>query len=239
MAKLIPLNKDKFATVDDSDYDWLSQWHWFFQSNRNGNGYAVRKTTRNSKPVWLKMHREILGAPREMMVDHIDGDGLNNQRCNLRLCDASENAMNTKSRIGSSSKFKGVSWDKSLKVWKAYICADKKTTYLGLFANEVFAARVHDTAARKLHGDFVRLNLPEYAPLTDEEIASCRLKQMKSSRFLGVSRHKLNDSWMAFISIRRKPLYLGSFGTEIEAAAAYNGAAIQYHGDKAKLNILP
>ncbi len=238
MAKLIPLNKGKSVVVDDADFDKFSQWHWFFQANRNGNGYAVRKTTRNAKSVWLKMHREIIEAPSGMQVDHIDGNGLNNQRSNLRLCTATDNARNSRSRRGSSSEFKGVSWSKSGKAWQAYIAADKQTIYLGLFEDEGFAARVHDSAARKLHGEFARLNLPNCAPLTDDEIAARRLQPSRTSSFRGVSWHSQNHCWTSSICIHRKKVYLGSYAVERDAAAAYNQAAIKYHGNKAKLNQL-
>lgn len=156
--KHIPLTQGKFAIVDDEDFDWLSQWKWCFNQ-----GYAAR--TQNigtfngkEKKIGIQMHRLILGTPNGVETDHHDGDGLNNQRDNLREATSSQNQMNRASKINSTSLFKGVSWSRHKKRWVAQITINKKVTYIGSFRNEVDAAKAYNEAAIIHYGEFARLN---------------------------------------------------------------------------------
>jgi len=103
------------------------------------------------------MHRAILNAPPRMDVDHINGNGLNNTRENLRLCTRSQNMMNQRLK-GGTSRFRGVSWLKGGAKWHAQVRANGKRLHLGLFTDETEAAMAYDAAARELFGDFARLN---------------------------------------------------------------------------------
>jgi hypothetical protein len=104
------------------------------------------------------MHRAILeGAPQ---VDHIDGDGLNNQRSNLRPATQAQNMANSRKYSTNTSGFKGVGWHKAAKKWRADITFDYKTRYLGLFPTAEDAARAYDSAAKSLFGVFACLNFP-------------------------------------------------------------------------------
>jgi hypothetical protein len=91
--KLISLTQGKFAQVDDWNYDWLMQWKWYANKNRD-TYYAVRKCKINGKESAILMHREIMGTPIELVVDHINHDGLNNMEYNLRNCTESQNQRN-------------------------------------------------------------------------------------------------------------------------------------------------
>ena len=104
------------------------------------------------------MHRVITGAGKGIFVDHKDSDSLNNQRCNLRLCTHRQNNQNRQANKNSGGGFKGVSWYKPSKKWRAQITVNDKNRHLGLFANEPDAARCYNAAALALHGEFARLN---------------------------------------------------------------------------------
>jgi len=152
MAKSIPLTQGKMALVDDEDFDKLNQYKWCFDG-QYAQSKIGNKTTR--------MHRVIFDSPQ---VDHVDGDGLNNQRSNLRACNHTQNQMNSVKRkslsIKLSSKYKGVSWHKQTEKWRARIQTSQGCLYLGLFEVEEDAARAYDEAAKENFGEFARLNFP-------------------------------------------------------------------------------
>jgi hypothetical protein len=123
--------------VDDADFDWLSQWKWHaFRGSRNATFYAVRteKTAGKKRTVW--MHREIAGTPAGMVTDHIDGNGLNNQRANLRAVSHTQNMVNNSRHVIGSSRYRGVSWHKRQRVWIAQITVSRKNIYIGKFSTE-------------------------------------------------------------------------------------------------------
>lgn len=143
--KEIPLTKGKVTLVDDADYAWLLQQRWRFRS-----GYARSDKT--------SMHRLIMNAPRDMEVDHINGDTLDNRRKNLRLATVKQNRMNRSKHKITSSQYKGVSWEKRSSKWRARIKLNRKFIYLGIFASEIDAANAYDKAAHIYHGEFARAN---------------------------------------------------------------------------------
>lgn len=167
--KQIPLTQNKFALVDDADYDWLNQWKWFAHKHHSGNFYAVRNySIGNNKQTTIKMHRQILGLEKgdKRQGDHRNHFTLDNQRDNLRICTHSQNQMNQKSNRNSTSKYKGVSWDKLNKKWTAHIQINGQQKNLGYFHNEIFAAGVYDKAATREFGEYAYLNFK----LTNTEI---------------------------------------------------------------------
>ena len=161
--KLIPLTQGKFAKVDDEDFEWLSQWKWYFD-----HGYAARKN-RGEKKIYL--HRLILQFPDGRSTDHADGDRLNNCRENLRDCSQHENSGNSNLHKDSSSGYKGVSFDKRRKKWEAYITDNYKKKHIGFFDFPEIAARAYDEAAIKYFGEFARLNFGE----KNQQEESCQL----------------------------------------------------------------
>ncbi len=157
MAKSIPLTQNRFAVVDDQDFEWLNQWKWFYHA-----GYAVRNITvgkKKQKMIW--MHRQILDIPDGVEGDHKDRDTLNNQRFNLRPATHSENCKNRKIRSDNKSGFIGVHWNKQREKWQSSIKANGKRLHLGFFIEPEKAALAHDEAARKYYGDFSVLNFDE------------------------------------------------------------------------------
>jgi hypothetical protein len=150
----IPLTRGLFSIVDAEDYPLLSQYTWFAEGTGQ-NCYAVRKENGKS----IKMHRWIMNAPDNLVVDHIDHNGLNNRKENLRVCTFVENCRNLRSSRHKTSKYKGVHWNKRSKKWAAQISCDNKTYHLGYFTDEIEAAKAYDKAAQKYHGQFASLNL--------------------------------------------------------------------------------
>lgn len=154
MSRLIPLTQGQYAIVDDADFAWLSQWKWHAQATTRGGFYANR---RGPDGKMLAMHRVINATPDGMMTDHIDGDGLNNQRANLRTASPLQNMMNRKGKRGGSSRYKGVWADPTSgnkKLWRAGIRIGGRLTYLGRFATEAEAAAAYARVATQHFGEF-------------------------------------------------------------------------------------
>jgi hypothetical protein len=149
--KLIQLTQNKFAKVSDEDYEFLSLFKWHYN-----DGYAERKIRVDGKQHHVQMHREIMNAKKGEMVDHRDGDGLNNQRENLRLCTHSSNAMNMKKQPNKSSIYKGVTKRKSS--YRTVIWKDNEKVFGVSCMNERWAGMIYDLNAPALFGEFARLN---------------------------------------------------------------------------------
>ncbi len=153
----IPLTQGKFAKVDPDDYLWLSQFRWHCKTNPNAT-YAVRTITHAGKSKRIFMHRLIMNTPAHLVCDHVNHDGLDNRKANIRNCTIRQNNANSRSAKNASSRYKGVSWNKTRKKFAAYIKKDGKQLNLGLFNSEIEAAHAYDAAAHKLHGEFAALN---------------------------------------------------------------------------------
>jgi len=157
----VELTQGKVALVDDEDLEWLSQWKWHAHQG-GGTFYAARHTPRDPKTgeqSTVYMHRVVLDAELGTQVDHINANGLDNQRANLRLCSNAQNHMNQRKRYGTS-QWKGVSWQKQHAKWRADIKLNGKKIHLGYSNDEADAARAYDDRARVLFGQYARLNFP-------------------------------------------------------------------------------
>ena len=157
--KTIPLTQGKYAIVDDVDFEWLSQWKWCANKDRN-TWYAVRTMHKDEKQIKIMMHREILGLKHGdgMDTDHKDGDGLNNRRENLRTATHAQNMYNQRIRKGTS-QFKSVHWNRCAAKWCAQIRVNNRLIYLGYFVSEIEAGLAYDMAAQKYFGEFAKLNV--------------------------------------------------------------------------------
>jgi len=145
-----PRHPGAVMLVDRDDY--LSRVR-FTKWTLDGTGYAVAKI--GGKKVSL--HRILTGAQKGEIVDHIDGDKLNNLRTNLRIVTSRQNRWNSPGRPGTS-RYTGVCWDRSKGVWKAQINARGVFRHLGYFTSEEDAARAYNAAAEAAYGDYARLN---------------------------------------------------------------------------------
>lgn len=154
MSFEIKLTQGKVAFVDDGDLEIVSRFKWYamrskytFYAASNGiiKGGVKRKT--------ILMHALIMGCD---LVDHKNGNGLNNSRLNLRKANKSLNAVNSRRRAGSSSKFRGVVWDSKRNKWAAYIKIDGKTKNLGRFQTESQASEAYRKIAIPMYGEFLR-----------------------------------------------------------------------------------
>jgi len=155
----INLTQGETAKVDDEDFEWLNSFKWCTHKNIN-NFYAIRSVRVNGKKVSQKMNQLIMGDnPLKLMIDHRDGNGLNNQKSNLRFCTNQENQMNQRPQKNCSSVYKGVYWQKQKKRWRARIKINRKFTHIGYFKIEEDAARAYNAAAIKSFGEFAYLNL--------------------------------------------------------------------------------
>ena len=160
MSKTIPLTRDYVTVVDNDDYEWLNQYKWYSACGRGGLIYAARNIRRNGKRTMEFMHRIIINPAENMEVDHINGNGIDNRRHNLRVCTHSQNAQNQRpQKRNLSSKYKGVYWRKRRKCWRAQIQNNGKKMYLGHFDNEEAAAHAYNEAAIRLFGEFAQLNI--------------------------------------------------------------------------------
>jgi hypothetical protein len=162
MCKVIPLTQGKETIVDDEDYEILSRYKWraFAGNHYKRVFYAVRYLREKAKDRTIRMHREILNVPDGFYTDHIDGDGLNNRRSNLRICTVSQNGLNRRSHCKNRSGYKGVDhqrWWKQMR-WRARIQINGKRIHLGHYKTKEEAAAAYDHAARTLGGGFGRPN---------------------------------------------------------------------------------
>lgn len=137
-----------YTLVDAADAEWVNQWRWYL----NGRGYATRHIPIQGRSGSLPLHRALLrltyGDGRA--CDHINRDRLDNRRSNLRAASPRENGQNKPSVSGSSSRYRGVTWNKDRQKWQAEVKTLGKHHYLGLFLDEDEAGRVAQDARRRL-----------------------------------------------------------------------------------------
>ncbi len=162
MSKLIPLSQGEFAIVDDADYNKLCGYNWYIQKKKSGVMYAIRHIWINGKRTTMRMHREILKEKGQTIIDHINRNGLDNRKSNLRKCSSGCNAHNSKIYSTNTSGYKGVTYNKDRngvrKYIAAYISNGNKGNYLGRYKTEVLAAEAYDQKAIELFGEFALTN---------------------------------------------------------------------------------
>jgi hypothetical protein len=148
----IPLTKGKYAVIDKDDLELVMRLKWRYQSDRKyKSGYVT------SGDGFTRLHSYIMNCPPGLRVDHINGNGLDNRRSNLRICTRLENSKNKGvSYNKTSSRFKGVY--KVGNRWRAFITSDAIKYNLSCFKTETEAAIAYNKKAKELHGEFARLN---------------------------------------------------------------------------------
>jgi len=156
--KTINLTQGKVALVDDEDYGYLNKWKWHV--HKVGNIYYAVRNVYKPKQRKIHMHRVILNATDGVEVDHINSNGLDNQKLNLRLCTRSENMRNQRLSCRNTIGFKGVFFDKGRisKPCCAQIRLNNKNIHLGRYHTLKEAAQAYDRAALRYHKEFALTN---------------------------------------------------------------------------------
>jgi hypothetical protein len=228
MKKYIQL-KHGTAIIDEQDFDRINQYKWNSVDN-DGTGkrhYATCKI----RGMTVYMHRMVMGAQSGETVDHIDGNGLNNSRENLRFVVPSQNNLNQRAREDNTSGHKGISWCPDREKYQVYINVDRKRKSLGRYRTLEEAIYVRDQAAKKHYGEFARDNssLPEDAKIEPHRAIPRTLRRTgnnNSSGKTGVTRFK--GKWKATITIKGKVKHIGTFADLDLAIAAREKAEREY-----------
>ncbi|NQF14662.1 hypothetical protein HPY31_12145 [Brevibacillus sp. HB1.3] len=232
--------------VDDEDYEYIS----LYDLHVNKDGYVICRPKEKYKKMGLfssmSLHKVLMNPDktgRSINVDHRDGNELNNQKQNLRICSHQENMRNRKPQSVYAdqevySEYKGVTWCKSVGKWMVQLRGfdEGRRGYIGVFTNEIAAANAYNYYAQLHHGEFALLNVVEYMPKEEWEKYSSSSK--KTSKYRGVCLNKDTGKFLVQIYDTKKRIRIGEYETEEEAALAYNQKAIELKGNKAKLNVI-
>lgn len=232
MPKTIKLTKGRVAVVDDEDYDVLIRHSWHLAVSR----YAASRI--NNKKVL--MHRMIMNPGEGFEVDHINADGLDNRKSNLRICTHQQNI--TRTRRVNRTGYRGVAKDK--KRYIAQLKHNGRRFYWGPFDTPALAALEYNKHAKEVFGEFARLNVIPKEELTEtyrreyvrRKYENVSLSQNNSSGYRGVSWHKQNETWCAEIRHQKTRISIGCTKDKEEASYLYDQVAFQLLGDKARLN---
>ena len=162
---IVSLTRGMQAVIDDDDAHLVAGYKWQAAVSEPGRFYAaaspyIRGSGRGVGQAKIYMHRVIMSAEPNQSVDHIDGDGLNNRRSNLRFCTNTQNMQNMRGWKTARSKYKGVWWNTRPGRWQADITVNGRKVYIGKYDDEMTAARAYDAAALRYFGEFARVNLP-------------------------------------------------------------------------------
>lgn len=160
----LELTRGQVTIFDEEDLPIVTQHTWHADPS-GPTFYAVSMKYKAGKYYRLTLHRLLLAAPNGTVVDHIDGNGLNNRRKNIRLCTPQENAMNRTRPQRNPWGYRGVTWNKRYSHFVGQIRHEQKIHYLGSFKTAEEAARAYDEAARRLRGPFARVNFPREGEL--------------------------------------------------------------------------
>ena len=160
MTAKLAITRGLFVLLDEADLERAAAFSWTAtpQDKVAMGHYACTHIAGRT----VYMHRWLLEAPKGRQVDHINRDGLDNRRANLRLCNQSQNNANAQRLLGRSG-LRGVYWDSQYQKWAAAIWINGKERRLGRFADKFHAARIRDAAAKEAYGEFATLNFPESA----------------------------------------------------------------------------
>lgn len=154
---IITLTQGYEAHIDAADAHLVEAFNWCVLIHPRRNAIYAARATRIPKKQMFLLHRVLTEAPENLQVDHMDGNGLNNRRSNLRLCSRLQNQISKGPRSDNRSGLKGVSWCSKAKKWQSEIMLHGKRKWLGYFAAPEDAHAAYADAAHELHGEFARL----------------------------------------------------------------------------------
>lgn len=159
-VKLTRKHQQRTMLIDEDDWIRFGWIPWKILRGNGGRDYVRHKIMVDKREYVIFLHRLIVAAPDDLYVDHINGNSLDNRKCNLRLCTSRENSRNRGvSESNCSSKYKGVTFRACSGTWEATIRTGSAQLYLGRFKSEKEAAEAYNQAAIKYHGNFVKLNI--------------------------------------------------------------------------------
>ena len=218
-----------FCEVSEEDYEELSKYSW----HETELGY-IKGTVNNKK---VTMHRFLMKATKDQLVDHINNDRADNRRENLRFCDASQNAHNKKINPNkTSSKFRGVYYNKNTKKYFSKITVKSKVITIGTFATELFVAEAYDMYVVHNKMDFCTLNFEENREgyMVKEFVEPQTTHEKKASEYYGVC--KAVDKFRASICIDYKCIKIYHSSDELECANKYDEYVVKNNIPGKKLN---
>jgi hypothetical protein len=245
VMKKIEINSNKFGKqivlISYEDYPLVKGYTWRVTKSRSGTLYATTAIyipeKQNNKTLF--MHNLIMGVRG---IDHINRNGLDNRRDNLRVATQRQNAKNQSTKITNKYGVKGVSYDAKNKMYSCHITNDYKHIFIGYFFSVVEAAMKYNEASEIFHGEYGAKNI-----LSEEQIKELKKydlphrefpqRKNNSTGFRGVNPAP-NGKFFGKIKANGRQIHLGTFKTAKEAAAAYNSASVMYYGDRAILNCI-
>jgi hypothetical protein len=184
------------------------------------------------------LHRFLLNAKDEDIVDHINNNTKDNRFENLRISNSSNNAHNRTKKEGAASKYHGVFYNKQSNMWFSYIRKDGKVYRLSSYKEEIKAAIAYNIKAKELYGDFAKLNdihvdiFNKYEAEVREKIQNC--KKTSTSGYKGIIWNKEKDKWHVSITKDKKYNFIGYFADLRQAIIAYNTTVIELYGENNK-----
>lgn len=242
--EVIELTRGMFCIVDRDHYDWLAQWKWRASPVVRGSGwYGARRGRVAGEPSTVLLHRQVMGAPHGVQVDHKNGLKFDCRTTNLRLATHTENNRNRPGNVNGTSKYKGVSATEN--GYKTHIKHNGKSYHLGVYQFPEVAATIYDMAALSLFHEFAYLNFP------DEEDRSFTLQMVESvggwdglmksmsakpkHGYFGILPAS-SGRWSSFVSTPERRIHLGTFGSPLEAARERDIYLREHPESKAKRN---
>lgn len=235
MAELRTKSGD-VLTLDDEDAALFVGIRIYSLKTKNTT-YGCYPARLDGKSKTILVHRVIMDAPQGIMIDHINRDGLDCRRANMRFATNAQNQANRAHSAGTTSRHKGVTWHEDNRVWGARIVVGQSTVGLGSFKDEDAAGRAYDRAAVEAWGEFARLNFPGEALWSLEEITQRRRTIVHGeSEYRGVSPCTRTGRWQASVFYGGKAHHLGRFPTAIDAARMADRAVLAHGCDPGRLN---
>jgi len=189
------LTQCKLTIVSPEDFETLNSHKWHV-TGCDKNFYAIRYLGQiNGKKKFISMHRFIMHPPTGLVVDHVDGVGLNNTRTNLRIATIAQNTYNCRKTYRKTrSQYKGVCYDTHRNIFRADIRYKCKRRFLGHFDNETDAAKAYDKAAIELFGDYANLNFPKQgSPQSNNDLYN-RILSSRIERLIDRLSNLFDDS---------------------------------------------